>query len=656
LIIAIFAFVLYSQSISFNYAVDDSLITNGNNLVKQGASSIPVLLKTDQGYGLNDEGARVLTYRPISLIFHTIEWQLFSNSPHFYHLINVLLYSLMCWLLFVLLCKLFENRTNENVKAASLNLLIPFISILLFVVHPIHTEVVDNIKSQDEIISFLFMILSVLSFISAERKKSVIKLLLGVLLFALALFSKESAIAYIIIIPLILFVFTETKIKKLLMILASLAAVSVVFLIIHLKVLESVIQTRIDILHSAYFNSLVAAPDFITQKATAFYILLRYLFLLIFPYQLSYDYSVAQIPLYHLMNPMVLVSILLYAAMGIYAFLRIWKKDIAAFGILFYLLTLAPVSNLFVRINCTMAERFLFMPSLGFCLLLAMGLTKLKSSEKNIVKPNTVGQLIKTNAMLFTLVFIIAGLFAGRTFARNPDWKDDITLNTHDVKVVTNSSRAHFCYGSEILENLYPKEKNNDKKNKLVNVAIAELTKAIDIYPDLPPIAYARLGTAYGYIGDYKNVIGSYEIAIKKSPFTPPAYFYCDLGLAYSLTSQFEKALSILDSSIKFYPEYKDAYVGKCLAYLQEGKYNETINESNKLLNIDPNNVLGFLYKGCGYLNLKQYSDAIKYLNRGSELDPNNMDFNKNLGIAYQQMGDSLKAKQYFEKANQGRN
>ncbi len=656
IIIAIFAFALYAQSISFNYALDDSLITSGNYLVKEGFAGIPQLLKSDQAFGLKDEGERVLTYRPISLVAHAVQWQFFPNSPHVYHLINVLLYSLTCWLLFLLLCKLFESRNEDKFKTGYWNLIIPFISVLFFAAHPLHTEVVDNIKSQDELLCFLFLILSVFSFIKAEEKKSLVQFILGVILFNFGLFSKESAISYILIIPLILYVFTNAGIKKILYIILSLAVVSAIFLFIHFKVLESVTQTRIDILHSAYFNSLAAAPDFITQKATAFYILLRYVFLLLFPYHLSYDYSVSEIPLYSLSNPMVLLSILLYLAIGIYGILKIIKKDVAAFAILFYLLTLVPVSNIIIRINCTMAERFMFTPSLGFCMLLALILIKITKTNFDKTLIINFQQLVKKHALLFTIVFIITGAYSVRTLARNPDWKDDISLNTHDVKVANNSARVHFCYGSILLNDLYPKEKNNDKKANLLNEAILELNIAASIYPDLPPIAYARLGTAYGYLGDYKNVIYNYKIAIRKSPFTPAAYFYCDLGLAYSLTTQYEKALSILDSSVKYYPEYKDAYVGKSLVYLQQGKFIETVAESDKLLQLDPNNVLGHLYKGCGLLNLKQYKEAIKYLTKGSELDPNNADFYQYLAMAFQQTGDTINARQYADKYKSFRN
>jgi len=648
--IAFFSFALYFQSTYFNYAVDDSLMISNNSLVKQGISSIPILLVKDQSYGENNEESRVLTYRPIALVMHAVEWQLSPDNPHLYHLFNVLLFSFNCWLLFILLCKLFENRLNKQSGAAKQNLIFPFITVLLFAAHPIHTEVVDNIKSQDELLCFLFSILSVFYFVKSEEKKSAFKIALATICYILALFSKESSISYLVIIPLILFVFLKTSFKKIIFITLILAVVSGVFLFIHSKVIESISLSRIENLHSAYMNSLVAAPDFITQKATAFYILLRYVFLLIFPYWLSFDYSIAQIPLHQISNPSVLLAILIYLSMGIYTFIKIRKKDILAFSILFYLITLAPVCNIFLHINCTMAERFLFMPSLGFCMIVSYFLLKFFKPSINKNTTITFPQLIKMNSFLLIIVIIITALFSFRTIDRNPDWMDNVTLAAHDVKVVPNSSRAHLVYGTALLYELYPKEKNNEKQIKLLNDAVTELERAIEIYPDLPKIAYSRLGAAYADLGDYKNAIINYETTIRLATSSLPAFVYCDLGLCYSYLNQNDKAINILNTSSKLYPTYADAYSKKSFIYLRQGKNMEAIDESDTVLKYDAKNEKAFGVKGIAYTNLKQYKQSIEFLKKALAIDSTDTTCLKMLGIDYQNLGDTANAKRYFKK------
>src|SRR5205085_8404465 len=126
-----------------------------------------------------------------------IVWQFFPDSPSVFHLVNVLLYSLSCWILFLLLCKLFEKH----------NLVLPFICSLLYTAHTIHTEVVNSIKSLDEILCFLFAILSVTFLLGFAEKKSIVKLIMGAVFYLFSLLSKETGISFLLITPLLLFVF-----------------------------------------------------------------------------------------------------------------------------------------------------------------------------------------------------------------------------------------------------------------------------------------------------------------------------------------------------------------------------------------------------------------------------------------------------------------
>ena len=191
IIIAVFAFILYAQSITFDYAYDDGASIKDNSVVTKGIEAIPTILKTDYWYGLTKD-LRVPLYRPASLVLFSLEWQFFPNNPHIGHLINVLLFTFTCWVLFLLLCKLFKN----------LNLLFPFICALLYTAHPIHTEAIDNIKSSDELLCFLFALLSINLFIKTIEKPSLLNLILASLCYFFSLFSKETGIVFLIIIPL----------------------------------------------------------------------------------------------------------------------------------------------------------------------------------------------------------------------------------------------------------------------------------------------------------------------------------------------------------------------------------------------------------------------------------------------------------------------
>ncbi len=659
ILILLFSFALYAQSIYFDYALDDTNIVQDNNLVKKGFSAIPTLLTTDALYGMNEESVRAAGYRPIPMIMLAIEWQIAPNNPHFYHLFHILVFAIACWVLFLLLCTIFSKW----------NLIVPFVCTLLFVAHPVHTEVVDNIKSLDELLSFLFSILSMLLLFRFVEKKSTIRFVFAGLCFFLALLSKETAITFLLIIPLSLFVFSNAPFKKILTIAAALIGVTLVFFLIRYEVLKAIPADQVKNLLSPDFNSILAAPDFAEQKATAFYILLRYAFLLIFPYQLAYDYSIAQIPIQQMTSPGALMGIVFYFAMGIYAIIKIRKKDVIAFAILFYLITLAPVSNLFLTIPWTMGERFLFMPSLGFCILITLLLIRITKTEIIKSKFKTFSQLLKMNIGFMAIVLVFLGLYSFKTIERNPDWKNNTTLFSHDVKVVPNNAFAHINYGSVIMYTLCPAEKNIEQQKVLIENAILEFEKAVAIYPKLSD-AYSNLGVAHTYMADYKNSIGdvmgaadnynsaikNYEAAIPLFHPTPPSYIYCDLGMLYCKTGQYDKAISILDSSLRHYPSYTDAYTKKCFAYLSQGRNEEAIAECDKQLIINPKEITAYINKGYGYSNLKQYEKAIENLNIGLEIDPMNVECLQLLQTAYQNIGDVMHANQCIERLNILRN
>ncbi len=640
IIIAVAAFCLYAQSISFNYANDDYLVLKENKLVQQGVSAIPVLLKTDRLFGRNDVLERMPEYRPAQMIVFAIAWQLFPDNPHVYHFINVLLYSLTCLLLFLLLCRLFKKQ----------NLIIPFLSALFFALHPIHTEVVDNIKGLDEILCFLFALLAVWCFVKETEKLSIRNISIALIFFFLSLLSKETGIVYVVLIPLILFVFTEVEFKKIIIITLFLAVVSGIYFFIRFKILETIPQQVIDNLHTPFINSLRGIPDFISQKATAMYILLRYILMLVYPNNLSYDYSISEIPIRHITSPVVLLGLAIYIYIMIYSFIKIRKKDMIAFAILFYLITLAPVSNIFMLINWTMADRYLYMPSLGYGILLSYLIVKICKADTAKSKFINLKEFIMENKLVLIPVLFIAGFYSLKTIARNPDWKNNLTLFSHDVKIVPNSAKAHYFYGNEMLLNLYPSENNIEKKNKLLDDAIIEYQKAVAIYQDIPYV-YQYLAKAFYYKGDYINAISNYETAIQHYAI-PDVESFSNLGLLYLKTEQYDKALNMLDSAIKYNPEYTDARINKTSVLIKRGKYNEALAECDYILKYDSTNEKAQVVKGIAYLNLKNYTLTLKCLNAALAIDSSDVTCLKVLGITYQSIGDTVKANQFFEREN----
>ncbi|HPN18986.1 MAG TPA: hypothetical protein PK546_05550, partial [Chitinophagales bacterium] len=150
--IALFGFLLYANTLTHDYVLDDETVMEKNKFVTKGISAIPEIMLTAYRAGSQDRQENL--YRPLSVVMFAIEWQLSPNKPFLGHLINVLLYALTGFLLYKLVRKWFPDKHS----------FVLFSICILFMVHPLHTEVISNIKSRDEILGLLFAILSLIAF------------------------------------------------------------------------------------------------------------------------------------------------------------------------------------------------------------------------------------------------------------------------------------------------------------------------------------------------------------------------------------------------------------------------------------------------------------------------------------------------------------
>ena len=666
-IIALFAILLYAQSVTFGFTVDDSNHISRNRITKEGIKSIPAIITHYYWYGSDDSIPRP-EYRPASLIMFTTEWQAYKDNPHYYHAVNILLYAIICLLIFLLLCKLFDNRY----------IFFPFVCALLYASHPIHTEVVDNIKSGDELLCFLFGLLSLyFLLISIEKKsnawtKGTIKeggitetrgakgrdgyigmLILAIVCYFICIFSKETGIAYVLIVPLILYIFTKQGLKNILIFTSIYIIVAVIFLLIRYKVLEGI---TFDGIYDPANNSLLAAPDISSQKATAFYVLLRYLLLLIYPHPLVYDYSLATIPIFKLGDNKVFISISVYLLLGIYALINLMKirnkkkpevirnadygalfpntlqAAIIAFSISFYLFMLFPVSNLLLIIGSPMAERFLFMPSLGFTILLALILFKITGMEKSDERHKRavrekqdpvlripIQYVSRNSKYLFAVLFFIVGLYSYKTIARSRNWKNNYTLYKNDVKLSPQSARAHFNYGNVLLNDLYSTEKNKVLKQQYLDTSINEFKIAMRYSPDYSNI-YLNLGRAYMNNNDNPDAtkcFETYRILSSEQNY----YVLSKLSILYINSGRYDKAISILDTAIKRFPGLKEFYNNKAYIYLRENRNLEAIQSGKNAIKLAPEFADAYINVGCAYCSLNEYDTALEYLKKAVSLD-----------------------------------
>jgi len=603
-----FAFILYANTFHHEYALDDSVAIIENKFTKQGIHGIPDLLTKDlfagiYGKGLDIGGGR---YRPLSLVTFALEYQFFGQNPHISHFINVLLYAITAVILMLLLLQMFPGKMLFN-----------FIVALLFIAHPLHTEVVANIKSRDELlcfIGFMLTLLFVLKYLKVEKLKYMI---FACLSFIFALFSKESAITLLATIPLTVFCFgdekTKSSIKRIFTITLPFIIIGIFFIMLRAKLVGMIgDKGSNDIMENPFAGIGIA-----DKLATISLILGKYLLLLFFPHPLSCDYSYNQIPIIGWDNPWATGSLILYLALLIYAVKFIFKKDIISYGILFFLMPLFLVSNIIFNIGAPMGERFLYIPSVGFCIIIAYLLLKgLGIGDEGRGMKNTPITNPKSLIPLLAILLPIVLAFSYKTYSRNKEWKDNLTIFGADALTVPNSAKIHYYYGNTLLQKgLNDKKLDSLGKATLFRESKLEFEKAIAINPKFH-LCYYNMGLVYEQFGQPDSAIHN----LKKVLELQPTHILTQgtLGGVYGkLKGNYDSAIYYLKTAVKYNPEDAGSMENLGIAYAMKGNIDEAIPVMERSLKLRP-------------------AEARNYMN---------------LALAWQSKGNKEKADSYFEKA-----
>ncbi len=599
------AFLLYGNTLTHEYTQDDAIVIYDNMFTTKGFSGISGILQYDTFYGFfKVEGKDKLVaggrYRPLTLVMFAVEYALFGESPLVGHLGNVLLYGLLGIVLYLLLIKLFRARGDLPSGA-----LIALLTTLFFMAHPIHTEVVANIKGRDEIMTLLGSLAALLFSLKAfQENKNGLNVVAGVIFF-LALMAKENAITFLAVVPLTYFVFTEAKFTKIATQTLPFLLGAILFLIIRGQVLGGNFggEVSMELMNNPFLkieNGRWVELAFGEKMATIIFTLGKYVQLLIFPHPLTHDYYPRHINLMNWGDWQVISSILLYVGLGVIGLIGLLKKRLWSYGILYYLITLSVVSNIVFPIGTNMSERFLFMPSVGFCLgVVAFLLSPTTSRGREILER-------KLSLVLF-IGGIILLLLSAKTIHRNLSWKSNFTLFTTDVEVSRNSAKLRNSAGGELTAEAI-KEKNETKRTAMLQEAVGHLQAAIKIHPTYKN-AYLLLGNAHNYLKQYDQAIGYYDQALKldanyTDAFNNRAITYRDAGLFYGQQQgDLPKSIQYLTEAQKALPNDYETVFGLGVAQGMSGNLNQAIDLFKKSTELQPNSAAAWRNLGNAYMN-----------------------------------------------------
>ena len=597
LICFLFAFALYSNTLKHAYVLDDNDNFTKNTVITKGVQAIPTILKTTYRYGTNNLSDHI--YRPLSQIMFAIECQISPNDPSISHLINVFFYALSCLLLFIVLCKYMRQ----------VHVIIPLTITLLYAAHPIHTEVVANIKSRDEIMSFFFLMLSLLALYAWFTKAKWWSLLLSMLLLFLAFMSKEGVVTMLVLFPIMGFYFTDAKHKTILTGSLILLIPTVIYFIIRQTIiLKYSVSSTILIVD----NMIVGTHSPATHFATAIMLMGKYLLLTIIPYQLISDYSFNQIPIIGLANPMFIISLLIYIFILIYIIKNIIKKNMIAFGLLFFLITISLYSNIVFQIGTSFAERLMFLPSLGLCIAFVFFITHLiKVSTNNNVHNNINVLRLKP---LFPIIFsLILMTFIVKTHVRASEWRNETTLFSKDVERSPNSAHMRLYWGLVLADNAL--KEDSIKCDIITHQSIEQFVKGLSIYPK-----YADC--------------------------------YEQLGLAYYRLKDPEKAMTFYNEALKINPKKAITWNNIGVIYVEKGDYLKAKEAYTKAVAIDPRYLQAYLSLGSTLGAMAKYEEAIDMFKICIQLEPSNVSAYKKIALSFQYLNNKAEAEQWTEKAN----
>lgn len=594
LIIAITAIGLYAMCIDYQYVLDDQIVITKNDFTKMGFSGMDDILTTESFTGYFGEQKDLLAgarYRPLSIMTFAFEYGVMGGlNRQVSHSINILLYALLGLLIFRVLSILFPI---ENEKYWFFTL--PFIGAMLYVTHPIHSEVVANIKGRDEIMTMIGSIgilYAVLKYLKTDQKLWLI--LSGVFMF-LGLMAKENALTFLAVIPLTLYFFTNADLKKHITVLIPSFMGVVLYFVFRYNAIGFLFDSPAvvnDVMNDPFIGMSGAE-----KSATIIYTLGEYLRLQFFPLVLTHDYYPYHVPIMNWGKIGSLLSFFLYVGLTILAFRGLKKKTPWSYGIFYYFITLSIVSNVFVVVGTFMNERFLFMPSFGFCLALAWLLTRyLPAMEKKHVG-------FKYAAFALGAAYIFG--LGIRTLTRVPVWQSPLTLNGAAVTVSEKSARSN-CFMASALYTKARGTKDVNEKWGLIQEAGFFIRRSVSILPQ-----YGSANQMFAGI----------------------------LGEEYLIDKDLDKLLNGFRGILRNRATVK--YIRDFTTYLVER------NTAKKKMS-------DFFYDAGYEIIVKQHGRlelGVEYLTKGVNYNPQNAKLNWALGKTYERMGQTAQANQFLNKA-----
>jgi tetratricopeptide (TPR) repeat protein len=549
-LLVLLCLIVYYNSLSNEFVYDDFGSIVENKYIKQPGQFLSSLF--NQSY-FKIAGLEA-SYRPVATLSYFFIYAFAELNPFYYHLASLLLHTLNAVLVFWMANLILKNQLGALIAG------------LLFASHPALSEAVNCISFNEDPLTALFFLLSLIFYIRlrAEYVSSNIRgYSLALIFYFLGLLSKEMAITLPTVILLYDVVLRDGQrdrltIQHLLNTLEKRAyfysgyvAVSLVYVFIRFFILYNPGGYL-----NASYGSLVERLIYLPGHIFSF------IELAIFPLNLTADYVFSYPDSFF--NGSNLLGFAGVMGLAGLSFLVYRYSKAVFFGIWWFLITLFPVSNL-IEIYSPFAERYLYIPIIGFCLVVPAVIDGIVSRRFTRPAVATVVTLIPT--------LVILGLYSTATLARNPDWQNNFVLWSKTVQSSPNSLIARGGLGMAQLE------------RGMLNEAQQEFETAIKLYPNHAK-SYHNLGLVYHQKGNLEKAMENYNRSVTLNPGLMRAHY--NLATLYAKQGSMDLAIRHYLKVTELDAEVVEAHYNLGLAYAMQGKLKRAISEWEKVLQLDP--------------------------------------------------------------------
>lgn len=471
-------------------------------------------------------------YRPLMLAGITLIYKIFGGAAFFYHLFQILLHITNVYLLFILLRKFFSRIPS-------------YIASLIFLVHPINTETVVYISNLQDV---LFVFFGLLSLTIYSHAKLTLTKYVAIPAFLLAsCLSKETGLLFLIIFPLYLIKF---KAKKIYYVLPIISLTAYLFL-------------RVGVAHLAggkVGHTVFSSLTLIERISNIPYLIFYYVRTLVFPLDLAIGQTwVVKTSVISYLLLLALVVLLIFFSVTL---LKSKGKAVRIFFLTWFILGIVIHLQL-LPLEMTVADRWFYFPFIGFLGIIILLLEGLRKRTLNKV---------------YLIILLIIPFLFVRTFLRIGDFKDSLTLYSHDSKI-TQSHIVEGAYAYELME-----------RNQLQE-AYPHALRSVKIFPTTNNLN--TLGVWYFKSKDYKKASSYFE---KSLSYGDNFLAYNNLSRLYLLKHDYVGAAKILENGLKKYPSSDTFWFLLTVSYYKTNHKQEALQAAFNAFSIQQNQRNFYIY------------------------------------------------------------